>query len=144
MVLWLAGWLVAPASGAEHRVDCSEVISATNRQVRMLHGGAADMDQVAKKLGTSVAWVERCMIIYGRRPKRPGYESPGSRQAEIEKWESEEPEEEFPEDKEEPGARERLIIPDKPRRLRLKLPTPTEFGDDFFEESRKRRRQLDE
>jgi hypothetical protein len=118
--------LAAPHAGAR-RVACDQVISAVNRAVRFRHGQAADMSVLARHLGTSVPWVERCMQMYGRRPKRPGSEAAESKEAQIEAFEEDEPEESASEDNEEPGASERVIHPQKPRVFRLQPPpTPKE------------------
>jgi len=68
------------------------------------------------------------MLAYGRRPNRPGYESAETREQRLEAMEEDEPEESGPEDVEEPGARERVVLPDKPRVLHIKPPpTPSSF-----------------
>jgi hypothetical protein len=127
LLVWLA--LSVPRSEAG-RVPCDRVISKVNREVRIVRGESVDISHVAKQLGTSVAWVEHCMRMFGRRPKRPGHEAAGSLEAEIESFEEEEPEEAFAEDVEEPGARERIVHPPKARVFRSKPPpTPQEFEE---------------
>ncbi len=130
-VLLLAVWLALAVPSTEAgRVPCDRVISRVNREVRIIHGESVDISHVAKQLGTSIAWVEHCMRMFGRRPKRPGHEAAESLEAEIESFEEEEPEEAFAEDVEEPGARERVIHPPKARRFRSKPPpTPREFQE---------------
>lgn len=110
-------------------VACSSVIAQINHGVTAEHGRAADMSHIAKTLGTSPAWVEHCMLAYGRRPKRPGLESAEGREERLESLEENEPEETAPEDKEEEGAPERPEHPEKERQLKVR-PTPT---PDFFE-----------
>jgi hypothetical protein len=80
-----------------------------------------DISEIAKRLGTTKIWVERCMRMYGRRPERPHRESAETREAELERMEAEEPEEFFPEDK---GELEMEAKRPEKRRLRLP-PTPT-------------------
>jgi hypothetical protein len=109
------------------RISCERVISKIDQQVRRTNGQPADMSQVARQLGTHVIWVEHCMLAYGRRPKRPGYESAEARDERLEALEADEPEESGPEDVEEPGARERPEHPEKERVLRIK-PPPTPSG----------------
>ena len=106
------------------RVDCAEVISHINREIRLGGGRYPDMSRLAKELGTSTIWVEHCMRAYGRRLRRPGWESAESREKALELLEEEEPEESGPEDVEEPGAREREERPEKFRYMKVR-PTPT-------------------
>jgi len=118
-------WLTFAAPRTEaRRVACDQVLSVVNRQLRATRGRATDLTDVAKELKTTIPWVEHCMRAYGRRPLRPGREAAESREAEIEAYEEDEPEETFAEDIEEPGARELEIPPPKPRILRAK-PPPT-------------------
>ena len=80
---------------------------------------------MAKILGTGVFWLERCMLAYGRLPKRPL--TTGSLDDRLESLEADEPEETGPEDVQEPGARERVEHPERPRVLHLGIeqrPTP--------------------
>ena len=127
LLFWLA--IAVPRTEAR-RVSCDRVLSTANREVRLSKGGTADLSAIARGLGTTVAWVEHCMLAYGRRPRRPGYQTAESRETELERLESDEPEEEFPEDVEEPGARERVVHPQRPRVLRVKPPpTPKEFEE---------------
>lgn len=128
----LAVWLASSAPRAEAgRVACDVVISAVHRQVGILRGRSADLSLVAKRLGTTVPWIEHCMRAYGRRPKRPGLESAEAREEQLESFEDEEPEEAFHEDVEEPGARERVVHPQKERVLRAKPPpTPEPESED--------------
>ncbi len=79
---------------------------------------------IAHKLGSSPAWVEHCMLAYGRRPKRPGREGEEAREERIEKWEEEEPEEAAAEDAEAP---DHAPFERRQRVLRLRR-TPTPSG----------------
>lgn len=133
-VLLLVVWLACAVPRTEaRRVACDQVISAVNREVRLRRGEAADISQLAKRLGTSIPWVERCMLMYGRRPQRPGLEAAESKESEIEAFEEEEPEESFPEDKEEPGAHEEPEHPEKPRVFRLEPPPTPKEGEETRE-----------
>jgi hypothetical protein len=123
----------APSAGREVRVPCDQVISRIHREVRVEHGRPADLSLVAKRMGTSVAWLERCLLSYGRRAKRPGLESAEAREERLEEFEEEEPEETFPEDVEEPGARPLPEHPERERRPRLGLP-PTPGNSTFKEQ----------
>ncbi len=80
-----------------------------------------DISEVAKKLGTSVAWVEQCMRTYGRRPRRPGLESSEGRESKLEAMESYEPEESLePEDRGEKGLPRTRSKPPQLKRQRPK------------------------
>ena len=101
----LAVWLViTPLKTEAGRVACDAVISEVHRETRTIKQPNVDISKVARKLGTTIAWTEHCMRVYGRRPKRPGLESAESREAELESFEDEEPEETMAEDTEEEGA----------------------------------------
>ena len=116
-----------PATGAL-RVSCERVISRINHEQAAPHGKAADMSMVAKQLRTTVTWVERCMLAYGRRPMRPGIESAEGREERLESFEDQEVEEIAPEDVAEPGARELKQHAEKERVSHLKAPpTPVDF-----------------
>ena len=142
-----AGWLAMPwwratAAGAERRpgedegpstqgrrVPCSKIMSAVHRELTATKGRSADLTLVAKRFGTSIVWVERCMQAYGKRVVRPGLESPEGREARLRRLEEDEPEETFREDAEEPGACERPPPDEVERPLRATpRPTPDEFG----------------
>jgi hypothetical protein len=105
-------------------VPCPEVMSEVTRQTSKLRGKSADMSEVAKKLGTSAAWVEHCMRTYGRRAHRPGLESQEGREQRLEALEEDEPEESAQEDVEEPGEHDIEEHPEKQRILKHR-PTPT-------------------
>jgi len=144
LTVWLASALWSPVAGqgyhpaakdehkresmrgpsGERRVPCDAVIAAISREVRVQKGRSADMSLVAKRLGTDISWVEHCMLIYGRRPKRPGLESAETREARMEHWEEDEPEESATEDVQEPGAQERETRKPKPRVGHIR-PTPS-------------------
>ena len=102
---------------ARGRVPCDQVTSRLDRDTNARNGRTPDMSVVAEELGTSVVWVERCMLAYGRRPKRPGTESDEARQHLLESWEADEPEESGPEDIEEAGAPYRREQPERPTTL---------------------------
>ena len=70
------------------------------------------------------------MRAYGRRPKRPGHESAESREAELESFEDEEPEETGPEDTEEEGAPDPKLHPERQRLLKIKPPPTPEAGQE--------------
>ena len=126
--LLLAIWLVTsvPTTHAG-RVSCDAVISEVHRETRTFRQANVDISKVARKLGTTIAWTEHCMRIYGRRPKRPGLESAESREAELESFEDEEPEETMPEDTEEEGAPDLKVHPERSRVLKAQPPpTPRE------------------
>ena len=112
------------ARSVGRRVGCDEVVSRVDREKRAGHGRAADMSSLAQRLGTTVFWVEHCMLTYGRRPKRPGVESAEIREERMESLEENEPEETAAEDVPEPGAAERPFHPARERRLKLQ-PPPT-------------------
>jgi hypothetical protein len=106
------------SSGAALRhVPCNQVISWVDRDSEFRRGEAPDMSVVAKELDTSVVWVERCMLTYGRRPKRQAVESAESREQRLESLEEDEPEERGPEDIEEEGAPERRENTERSRRF---------------------------
>jgi hypothetical protein len=87
------------------------------------------MSMLAKRMHTTVVWVERCMLASGRRPLRPGMESAETREEGLEAFEDAEPEEIAPEDIQEPGARGYKEHPEKERLSRVKPPpTPSDFG----------------
>jgi hypothetical protein len=112
------------------RVPCEQVMSAVNRSTRVTKGAPADISEIAEKLGTSVPWVERCMLTYGRRPKRPGHETAESLEARLEHLEEDEPEETAREDTEEAGAVDIEELPEKQRIERIDpRPTPDSIVD---------------
>jgi hypothetical protein len=124
LVVWLA--LSAPRTEAG-RVSCDSVISEVHRETRTFREANVDISKVARRLGTTIAWTEHCMRVYGRRPKRPGLESAESREAELESFEDEEPEETLPEDTEEEGAPDLKLHPERQRLLKIHPPpTPRE------------------
>lgn len=124
----LAVWLViSPPKTEAGRVSCDAVISEVHRETRTIKQPNVDISRVARKLGTTIAWTEHCMRVYGRRPKRPGLESAESRESELESFEDEEPEETMPEDTEEEGAPDLKIHPERQRLLKIHpAPTPRE------------------
>ena len=119
LALWLA--VAVPRAGGG-QVPCSDVIRQVNQQIG--RGGTPILSTIAHKLGSSPAWVEHCMLAYGRRPKRPGREGEEAREERVEKWEEGEPEERAAEDAEAP---DRPVHQRRQRVLRL-VPTPTPHG----------------
>ena len=114
-------------------MSCDAVMSEANRELRTAKEIHVDLSKVAKKLGTSVAWTEHCMRAYGRRAKRPGLESAESREEELENLEEDEPEEAMPEDKEEEGAPDLKVQPEKQRQLKIHPPPTPEPGQESNE-----------
>jgi hypothetical protein len=107
------------------RVPCDQVISRVDHYAHS-HSAhlSADLSEVAKELGTNVAWVERCMLAYGRRVGRPGKESAASTEQLLKTFEEDEPEEVEREDIDEGlrgGVPER---PERQRRLKKASRTP--------------------
>jgi hypothetical protein len=71
------------ASAAE--VPCTTIITTVNHMVTRRQ--KPDISELAKKLDTQIVWVESCLKAYGRRYKRPGFESDGGRDAVHEAYE---------------------------------------------------------
>jgi hypothetical protein len=105
------------SGAAQRRLPCDQVISRVDHDADVQRGHAADVSRVAKELGTSVTWVERCMLAYGRRAKRPGVESAETTEQRLENFEEDEPEEVGPEDVEEERAPSRRKRAERQRRL---------------------------
>ncbi len=61
-------FLGASPGAAQQRPSCEQVNSEVNRIITHRKGGRAGIVAVAKKLKTDEAWVERCMLAYGRIP----------------------------------------------------------------------------
>lgn len=120
-------WIAVPRARAG-QVACAGVMREVNGRISREKGRAADLSDIAKRLGTSVPWVERCMRTYGRRPKRPSLESAEGREAVLEDYEENEPEESAREDVEEPGARERPEHPEHARYSQFKFTPTPELG----------------
>jgi hypothetical protein len=114
------------SSGVERRVPCDRVIS----EVDVHKERATDMSVVARNLNTSAAWVERCMLAYGRHATRPSSKNAESKAMLMESWEQDEPEELGPEENEEAGAPYRRELPEKQLR-KLIPPTPGWKGNSF-------------
>ena len=106
------------SGAAQRRLPCDQVISRVDHDADVQRGHAADMSVVAKELGTSVTWVERCMLAYGRRAKRPGVESAETTERRLENFEEDEPEEVGPEDVEEERAASRRKPPERSTTLK--------------------------
>jgi hypothetical protein len=106
------------SGAAQRRVPCDQVISRVDHDTDVQRGHAADMSMVAKGLGTSITWVQRCMLAYGRRPKRSGVESAETTEQRLEKFEEEEPEEGGSEDVEEENAGNGNERPERPTTLK--------------------------
>lgn len=118
---------VAPSVG--FAVECAKVISAISKGKRPGSRGGSDISTVAEQLDTSVAWVEHCMRVYGRRPRRPGLESAEGRENRLEALEDYEPEEAM--DPEEPGEVEVRRDRSKQPKFNNKKPTPSGFMGGF-------------
>ena len=102
------------------RVGCEKVVSETDAEAGVAVGQSADLATVAKHLGTSTVWVERCLESYGRRTRRLENDSAESREFHLDQLEGDEAEEQFPEDKEEPGVVERKEAGEEEKPLRPK------------------------
>ncbi len=91
MTIAAASCLVASVSLAQ-RVPCTTVLAELHRVERRggLRGG--DPGRIAKVLGTSPAWVEKCAAVYGRR-MQSDLESQRRAEALERVWEEHEPEE---------------------------------------------------
>ena len=129
----LVVWLVTSAPRTEAgRVSCDSVVSEVHKETRT---GVPNVDisKVARALGTTIAWTEHCMRTYGLRPKRPGRESAESREAELESFEDDEPEEVMPEDAEEEGAPDLKEHPERARILKIKPPPTPKEADEIRE-----------
>src|SRR5262249_23184777 len=87
------------------RVPCARVVMRVTQEETVQKGRAANLSILARQLGTSRLWVERCMLAYGRQPAHIELENAEEREDALEKLEEEEPEERSVEDVEEPGAR---------------------------------------
>ncbi len=85
------------------RIPCTEVLSELDHIVSQPGVASPDPIKVARRLDTEPAWVERCAALFGRRLKRNAPTHGLSPEDEEERWESEEPEEQAPEDKEARG-----------------------------------------
>jgi hypothetical protein len=113
-------------SGAlERRIPCDEVISGFDRASAQSER-PIEIGDVARQLKTSTFWVERCMNVYGRRPRRVAAENSEETEQRLESLEEDEPEETAPEDVEEEGVRTR---PERPERQKVlhgsaRAPTP--------------------
>jgi hypothetical protein len=120
------------SSGASRRrVPCDQIISRVDHDPNVQKGNAADMSMVARTLGTSVTWVERCMVAYGRRVKRPGRESAETTERRLESLEENEPEEIGPEDVEEEAEGKPHEQPEKQKRLHNVIRRPTPIGREW-------------
>jgi hypothetical protein len=129
--------IVAARQASAGRVPCVEIVRKATSYTSRTRGKIVDVSELAKQMGTSVAWVEHCLRAFGRRPKRPSLESHEGREAELEMLEDEEPEESFAEDQEEPGARERPPSTQRPRYLSIKpSPAPYDRRDQLLQEER--------
>jgi len=77
------------------------------------------MFYIARRLNTSVVWVQRCMMAYGRRPARLAGGEAESRETRLEKLEADEPEEReerAPEESEDLGTSGKHELREKPPR----------------------------
>jgi len=110
-------------------VECAKVISAISKGKGRGGRGSADISMVAEELQTTVAWVEHCMRVYGRRPRRPGLESAEGRENRLEALEDYEREE--PIEPDDPGEIEIRRNRSKPPKVNKKKPTPSGFVGGF-------------
>jgi hypothetical protein len=101
---------------AGRRVPCDQVISQVDREGYVHGRRGVEMAVVAKNLNTSVVWVERCMLAYGREPERPSGASAESRERRLESLEEGEAEERGPEEIEEPASGRHELREKQPRR----------------------------
>ncbi len=123
--------LSTPSGGAAtRRVGCAEVISKLDNDTGGRRGRGARISVVARALGTTPWWVERCMTAYGRSIPMRRDERTGESLAEdrAERFEEDEPEEVAPEDAEEPGGEHEA--PEKP--IKTPRPTPNDTGFEGF------------
>ncbi len=123
--------LSTPSGGeAARRVGCAEVISKIDSEASARHGREVRINVVARSLGTTPWWVERCMTTYGRsvpmRKNQPSGES--LLEERVERFEEDEPEELAPEEVEEPGGEHEA--PEKP--IKTPRPTPNQPGFEGF------------
>lgn len=95
--------LALPSPVLAHRIPCTDVLSELDHIVSQPGVTTPDPLKVARRLETEPSWVERCAALYGRRVKRDVPTHGLTREEEEERWESEEPEEQAPEDKEARG-----------------------------------------
>lgn len=107
------------------RVSCEEVINKVDHDKSVQEGHALSVYAVAKALGTPPAWVEQCMMAYGRRLPRKVQEGSGESASEerIERFEEQEAEESFPEDVEESDDKGDVEARDE-KPAKLERPTP--------------------
>ena len=78
---------------AAHRAPCDKVISRYNTDPSRDSGRGVDLSAVARDLNTSVIWVERCLVAYGKPVKGSHLETAESVEDRLEALEEEEPEE---------------------------------------------------
>ena len=128
MFLWrvvcVAVAVVGLVSGVARagQVACADVMAAINREVRARRGGTPDVAALATRIGSSVPWVEHCMSVYGRRPRRPNLDAvEHGAELRLEQFESDEPEEVAPEELEEP---DKEVVKKRPERPAVIPPTP--------------------
>lgn len=117
---------IKSSSAAERRVPCDQVISQVDRESYTHPRHAVEMSVVAKNLDTNVVWVERCMVAYGRQPRRPSAQSVESKEKRLESLEEDEPEERAPEEIEEAGARYQRELREKRLREGSQATSPGE------------------
>lgn len=98
-----------PGSAEFQRVPCKDVVSLVTRHRRSSATEWFDVSKAAEKLGTSNAWVEHCLRVYGRRYKRPGLESAEKHEKRFERYEIEENEEPSETEQDEPGELDKRV-----------------------------------
>lgn len=126
LCLALGGAVGASCEARAGQVACADVVSQVNKSIRVSGGESPEIARIAKDLGTTPAWVEHCMRVYGRRARRPGVESMEGRESRLEQYESDDPEETAPEDVEEPGDEPQPKHREKPPKIEP-TPRPRDF-----------------
>ena len=102
------------------------MIKRVDHDKTVREGHSANIFAVAKAVGTSGAWVEHCMEVYGRHPAHSNVESGESeRETRLEELEENEPEETLSEDVESPGEREQPAKEKHPERQPVVRARPT-------------------
>lgn len=79
-------FLLQPLAAVASEVPCNRVLSEVNR--RVTRRSDIDISDIAKKLDTKIAWVENCLKVYGRRYRRPGFDSDGGRDEALQETET--------------------------------------------------------
>lgn len=85
------------------RVPCDQVLAADTQAIDSAGGHSVDLTRMARRLGTSAGWVQRCLESYGRGAMRAGLGSAQGAER-IDMFEDQEPEEVAPEDVDNKGS----------------------------------------